>query len=174
MKFPIYCIVNDKAVKAVRTKSGGVEVLVFYPEDDEFRRDMRFLDYIYLPSPSQSLATDIVSKKEFEAYVAKLRTATQAPGSTGDHHRRRGFISWITKLARRRKGKRSDIRQQQNQIKKWTLEGYDAYACEFYRLKGEYKTEADAITAAKEIRRQESSDWVYVVAPDGSHYRFSR
>jgi hypothetical protein len=75
LKCPVYCIINGKAVKAVRTKSFKLEVLRYCPESDEFKRDMQFLEHIYFPTETKALDSDIVSKKEFDAYVAKLRKA---------------------------------------------------------------------------------------------------
>jgi hypothetical protein len=77
MKAPVYAIINDDAVKAVRTEDGGLEVLRYCPEKDEFERDMRFLEHIYFPTATKALDTDIVSKDEFEACVAKLRRTWQ-------------------------------------------------------------------------------------------------
>jgi hypothetical protein len=78
MKLPVYCIIYDRiAVKAVPTEDGGLDVLEYIPDSGEFQRNMRFLDYIFLPSPSKAMDTEIVSKKEFDAYVAKLRKQTK-------------------------------------------------------------------------------------------------
>ncbi len=77
MKTPVYCIINDQAVKAVRTKEGTLEVLCYCPDSDEFKREMIYTEHIYFPTGTKALATDIVSKKEFEKYVAKLRKKPQ-------------------------------------------------------------------------------------------------
>ena len=71
LKCPVYCIINGTAVKAVRTKFFRLDVLRYCPESDEFKRDMHFLEHIYFPTGTKALDTDIVSKKEFDAYVAK-------------------------------------------------------------------------------------------------------
>jgi hypothetical protein len=96
MKFPVYCIISDRiAVKAVSTEDGGLEVLEYNPQSDEFRRNMRFLDYIFLPTPTKAFDTEFVSKKEFDAYVAKLRKQTKV----------KRVISSITRLLRKPKKK---------------------------------------------------------------------
>ena len=177
MKLPIYCIIKDRiAVKAVRTEDGGSELLEYIPEDNEFRRNMQFLDYIFLPSPSRAMDTEFVSKSEFKAYVDRLRGQARA---------KRILSPTTDKLKRVKNGafhnnqfkdKTPELPEQsgkmQKQNRKWTLERYDWYACEFYKLKGEYATETDAIAAAKK-RNKENGYWIYVVAPDGSDYRFS-
>ncbi|MGD2085416.1 MAG: hypothetical protein PVH61_04450 [Candidatus Aminicenantes bacterium] len=73
MKTPVFCIVNGKAIKAVRTIFGRLKILRYSPEKDEFELDMQFLEHIYFPTPTKNLDTYVVSKKEFKAYVAKLR-----------------------------------------------------------------------------------------------------
>jgi hypothetical protein len=170
MRFPVYCIINDKAVKAVKTKRGEVEVLVFDPEEDDFRRDMRFLDYIYLPSPSRSLATDTVSKKEFEAYVAELRRSSKTTHPIDDQKKQKRVIDRIVDRLKGKIRNKPDIRQQRDPIRKWTLEGYDTYACEFYQIKGEYETKSEAIAAARKMKI-ESGEQIFLVAPNGSHKR---
>ena len=73
MRTPVYAIINGEAVKAVRTWRGRVEVLCYCPERDEFERAMQYVEHIYFPTETKALDTDIVSKKEFKAFVAKLR-----------------------------------------------------------------------------------------------------
>lgn len=73
MKCPVYCIINGKAVKAVRSKFFRLEILRYCPESDEFIRDMQYLEHIYFPTETKVLDTDFVSKEEFDAYVAQLR-----------------------------------------------------------------------------------------------------
>jgi hypothetical protein len=73
VKTPVFCIVNGKAIKAVRTIFGRLKILRYSPEKDDFEPDMQFLEHIYFPTPTKALDTYIVSKKEFKAYVAKLR-----------------------------------------------------------------------------------------------------
>lgn len=170
MRFPVYCIINDKAVKAAKTKRGEVEVLVFDPEEDDFRRDMRFLDYLYLPTPSRSLATDTVSKKEFEAYVAKLRRSSKTTHRIDDQKKQKSGIGRILNRLKVIIKNKPDIRQQRDPIRKWTLEGYDTYACEFHRIKGQYETKPEAIAAARKMKI-ESGEQIFLVAPNGSHSR---
>ena len=177
MKLPIYCIIKDRiAVKAVPTEDGGLELLEYIPEDNEFRRNMQFSDYIFLPSPSRAMDTEFVSKSEFKAYVDRLRGQARAKrilSSTTDKLKRVKKGVFHSKQFKDKTPKPPEqIGEMQKQICKWTIEGYDWYACEFYKLKGEYETEAEAIAAAKK-RNKENGDWIYVVAPDGSHYRFS-
>jgi hypothetical protein len=73
MKTPIYAIINGNAVKAVRTWTGGLDVLLYVPERDEFERAIQYLEHLYFPTGTKALDTDIVSKKEFKEFVAKLR-----------------------------------------------------------------------------------------------------
>jgi hypothetical protein len=80
MKTPIYAITNGKAIKAVRTWLGKLEVLRYCPETDEFVRDMQFLEHIYFPTETKALDTDIVSKREFNTFVEKLRKQYKKPG----------------------------------------------------------------------------------------------
>ena len=42
LKAPVYCIINDFAVKAVRNDDGTLEVLRYCPESDKFELDMFF------------------------------------------------------------------------------------------------------------------------------------
>jgi hypothetical protein len=48
-------------------------VLCYVPERDEFERAVQYLEHLYFPTATKALDTDIVSKKEFKAFVAKLR-----------------------------------------------------------------------------------------------------
>ena len=73
MKCPVYCIINGKAVKAVRSKFFHLEIYRYCPEKDEFKLDMLYMEHIYFPTETKALDTDIVTKKEFEEYIAKLR-----------------------------------------------------------------------------------------------------
>ena len=73
MKCPLYCIINGKAVKAIRTWRGRIEILRYCPESDDFKLDMQFLEHIYFPTETKALDTEIVSKKKFNAYVDRLR-----------------------------------------------------------------------------------------------------
>jgi len=71
------------------------------------------------------------------------------------------------------------------QHRAWKLQGYDAFAGDYYPLDGDFNTEADAITAARscltEIEREQPSassggqdgiqDRVFVVRPDGTMVR---
>ena len=45
MKLPRYCIVFDRAVKAVETEDGGVAVLVYNPKKDTFFREAGMLEH---------------------------------------------------------------------------------------------------------------------------------
>jgi len=71
---------------------------------------------------------------------------------------------------------------------KWSLQGYDAFAEEFYRLDGEYDSENAARSAGvAQLKSVEESqptlssggqgdmgiqDRFFIVRPDGSQYRF--
>ena len=73
MKYPVYGIINGTAVKAIRGKFFRLEVYRYCPESDEFKLDMQYLEHIYFPTGTKALDTDIVTKKEFDEYVEKLR-----------------------------------------------------------------------------------------------------
>jgi hypothetical protein len=73
MKCPVYCIINGKAVKAVRSKFFRIDILRYCPESDEFKRDMQYFEHIYFPTETKAFDTDLVTKEEFDAYVAQLR-----------------------------------------------------------------------------------------------------
>ena len=69
----------------------------------------------------------------------------------------------------------------------WRLKGYDTFSGELYALTGEYPDEASAVLAGlsqlDDLEREQPSarsggqkedgiqDRVYVIRPDGSHYR---
>ena len=71
---------------------------------------------------------------------------------------------------------------------KWTLQGYDTFAHEGYRIAGEFDTETAAIAAAKthlaelEVEQPEASsggpdgiqDHIYVIRPDGTRFRCAK
>ena len=73
MKTPVYCIINGKAIKAVRKMFFKLDVLRYRPEHDDFVRDMHFLEHIYFPTETKALDTDIVTKREFNDHIKKLR-----------------------------------------------------------------------------------------------------
>jgi hypothetical protein len=73
MKTPIYAIINGKAVKAVRTWRGKLEVHCYVPKRDEFELAMQYTDHLYFPTATQALDTDIVSKSQFKEFVAELQ-----------------------------------------------------------------------------------------------------
>jgi len=73
MKCPVYCIINGKAVKAVRSKFFRLEILSYCPESDEFKLDMQYMEHLYFPTETKALDTDIITKKEFEEYVDQIR-----------------------------------------------------------------------------------------------------
>ena len=75
MKTPMYAIISGKAVKAVRTWRGGLRVLCYDPESDTFERAMQYLEHLYFPTGTKALDTDIVTKREFMAFVAELRSS---------------------------------------------------------------------------------------------------
>lgn len=73
METPKYAIIDGEAVKAVRTWRGGLDVRWYNPDTGKFERAMQYLEHIYFPTETKALETDIVSKKEFKAFVAQLR-----------------------------------------------------------------------------------------------------
>ena len=73
MQTPKYAIKNGRAVKAVRTRKGGLDIFCYVPERNEFERAMRYLEHLYSPTGTKALDTDFVSKTEFEEFVGELR-----------------------------------------------------------------------------------------------------
>jgi hypothetical protein len=73
LKCPVYCIINGRAIKAVRGKFLRLEIYRYCPESDKFELDMHYVEHIYFPTETKALNTDIVTKKEFDEYVEKLR-----------------------------------------------------------------------------------------------------
>lgn len=72
-------------------------------------------------------------------------------------------------------------------IRRWKLEGYDTFEGAYYPLPGTFRTEFAAQTAARarltELEKTQPSassggacgiqDRVFIIRPDGSHYRFT-
>jgi len=74
MEFPVYCIIYNRAVKAVRTPEGGVAVLSYSAAKDDFEPAMEVAHRIFYPG----LETDFVSEEEFQAYVDRLRAQAKS------------------------------------------------------------------------------------------------
>ncbi len=56
---------------------------------------------------------------------------------------------------------------------KWTLDGYNPAEEKIYPIPGEFNTEDEACEAArKRITERGSQDYVFIIRPDGSRYRF--
>jgi hypothetical protein len=83
MSYPIYCIVGSRAVKATRGPDGSVDVQVYVADEDEFRRATWFINELVNPGPD----TELVSKDEFEAYVARQRAETAADPAAREQRR---------------------------------------------------------------------------------------
>jgi len=74
MGWPRFCIINgNRAVKAAETEEGGLAVLEYIPEHNEYRLAMALL----LRFSCGDIDTDIVSEEEFEAFVSKQRAEAQ-------------------------------------------------------------------------------------------------
>ncbi len=69
MEYPVYCIIYNRPVKAVRTPDGGLAVLAYSLAKDDFELAMELLPRIAFAG----LETDFVSEEEFEAYISRLR-----------------------------------------------------------------------------------------------------
>ncbi len=78
MELPKYALIGSRAVKAVPTEDGGLDVLVYDPERDAFVPDMYFLDKFFAPSTS----TEFVTEEQFLELVEEQRT-TLKPGASG-------------------------------------------------------------------------------------------
>lgn len=160
MKLPIYVIYNGRAVKAVATEDGGLSALEYLPESDAFQRNSQLLNILLFPSASQDLDRKEVTEEEFDAYVSELRR---------QYRTRKDLLSGPQKS----QNEPDRITDTHVKRKKWTLEGYDLYACEFYKLQGEYENEAEAIAAAEKRKKEVDPDVIYVIDPDGHHTRLS-
>jgi len=69
MNLPIYCIVGHRPVKALATEDGGMDVLAYDWATGEFRREPGYLHRVVTPDGE----VDVVTEKEFEEHVARLR-----------------------------------------------------------------------------------------------------
>ena len=68
MNLPLYCILKGaRAVKAVKTDEGGIAVFQYYPEDDDFKGNIRLLDRIL----SDDLDVMYVTEEEFNEFVER-------------------------------------------------------------------------------------------------------
>jgi hypothetical protein len=66
---PRYCIIGARPVKAVETADGGMDILAYDWSTGEFAREMGYLTRVSLPDEE----VDIVSREQFDAYIAELR-----------------------------------------------------------------------------------------------------
>lgn len=70
MAWPRFCIINGKrAVKAVPTEDGGLAVLAYLPEQDEWAPALTLQPRLSFGDAD----TDFVSAEEFDAFVAEQR-----------------------------------------------------------------------------------------------------
>ena len=69
MDLPRYCIIGARPVKAVETADGGMDILAYDWSTGEFAREMGYLTRVSLPDEE----VDIVSREQFDAYIAELR-----------------------------------------------------------------------------------------------------
>ena len=71
MNLPLHCILNgETAVKAVAIDEGGIAVFEYYPEDDDFRGNIRLLNRIL----SDDLDVEYVTAEEFNEFVERQRS----------------------------------------------------------------------------------------------------
>jgi len=66
-ELPMFCIVDERAVMALLTDDGGMDIQAFNEETGEFERDMSYLTAIVLGD------ADHVSEAEFVEFVEQLR-----------------------------------------------------------------------------------------------------
>ncbi len=70
MSWPKFCIINgDRAVKAVPTEDGGLAVLEYRPEHDDYVGAVALLHRFVFGD----IDTDLVSEQDFELFVATQR-----------------------------------------------------------------------------------------------------
>ncbi len=76
MEWPKFCIINgERPVKAVPTDDGGLTVLEYIPERDEWAPALTLLHRLTFGDAD----TDFVSAEEFQAFVAALRARHHGP-----------------------------------------------------------------------------------------------
>jgi hypothetical protein len=73
VRLPRYCIIFDRAVKAVHTPEGGAAILVYSPQKDEFEPATGLVHQFFCGEE-----TDFVSEEEFNAFIAKQRADAKA------------------------------------------------------------------------------------------------
>ncbi|MBM4375538.1 MAG: hypothetical protein FJ095_10670 [Deltaproteobacteria bacterium] len=83
LKLPIYGLVGDRPVKAVRTPDGGMEVLAFDWKTGELERDMSYTHTLVHPLDED---VDVVDEAEFERRVHALRVSTEHDVIHLQHH----------------------------------------------------------------------------------------
>ena len=70
MDLPRYCIVGARPVKLVSTEDGGMDCLAYDWQTGKFERNM---DYLTRAVMADDPEVDIVTEKEFNQEVARLR-----------------------------------------------------------------------------------------------------
>lgn len=68
--FPWYFAIDDRPVKVVPTRDGGLDVLILNPETGKLERDMAYLTRCF--EPGQNVQR--LSEAEFNARLAALKT----------------------------------------------------------------------------------------------------
>jgi hypothetical protein len=68
-EFPRFAVVGARPVKIVKTADGGLDVLAWDWEEKALVRNFDYLAKVMLPEGE----TEIVSEKQFENYLEKLR-----------------------------------------------------------------------------------------------------
>lgn len=81
MQFPAYCIIFEKAVKAVRAPDGGLALLVYSPAKDEFEPAIGLVQQMFFGED-----TDFVPEEEFEAHVARQRAEAKSKQADAREH----------------------------------------------------------------------------------------
>ena len=83
MDFPKFAIIDSRAVKAVPTEDGGLDILAYDPEKDTFQPNMYFADKFFVPSSS----TEFVTEERFLQYVSQQRQAAKTKSLKKKHEK---------------------------------------------------------------------------------------
>ena len=79
MSWPKFCIINgERAVKAVPTEDGGLAVLEYRPESDDYQGAVALLHRFSVGDTD----TELVSEQEFELFIAQQRAEVKRRRAT--------------------------------------------------------------------------------------------
>ncbi|MGF1494050.1 MAG: hypothetical protein ACFBSC_16665 [Microcoleaceae cyanobacterium] len=72
MELPRYCLINQQPVKVIRTSEGGMDVLAYCSETDQFQRRMDYLTRVTLGGDD----VELVSEKKFQQQIEKIKNGS--------------------------------------------------------------------------------------------------